>query len=495
MTRVAPLIVMLAALAPGCASSGAVGVGTVTDVVPPPKVVPNSLVRLNPRTLKPVQVVPVGDTPDLVVAAGGYIWVTHHILRDKSYGDIVDTGDRTLTRVNPRTGHARVLGNGIAPCGISADPPGAVLVANCFPPAWHQASIIDRVDAKTLKFTGTWKVGGDTGFFRGVGHGGDWVWTDGASPNTVVRIDPRTDGKQTIRVGRNGGAFAFASAHGDVWVNNTFPGGLTRLNPKNGASSVFDTAASEPDSPTIAAGTVWAGDWLSPHVERLEISGSHTSRSIRLPVRYPYAGVWDVAVGAGYVWATTPRDGALWRINPRTDHVKRISMPYLPTGVTANAGGVWVTVRGGNRGVPAPPAGAGVPYCVGHDMTIAMKIRRPSYLQLNYAAGGMNARSNHRVVTIVMRNVSGHLCRFESAFDMTIYDREGRIVGQWDDPNWFTATWHSGGVGTFSLPAVYGCDHPGPFWAFGAVGGYSARLHGLRLTDITCLHGPNGPSG
>jgi len=54
MRRVALTIVILAALTPGCASSGAVGVGTVTEVVPPPKVVPNSVARLNPKTLKVV---------------------------------------------------------------------------------------------------------------------------------------------------------------------------------------------------------------------------------------------------------------------------------------------------------------------------------------------------------------------------------------------------------------------------------------------------------
>ena len=487
-------LVVLTALAPGCASCGAVGVGTVTDVVPPPNVVPNSVVRLNPKTLKPVQVVAVGDAPDLVVAAGGYIWVTHHILRDQSSEDIVDTGDRTLTRVNPATGQATVVGNGLAPCGLSADPPGAVLVANCFPLSSGQGSYIDRVDAKTLRFTGSWPVPGGHDFFRGVGYGGGWVWTDGASANTVIRINPRTGAEQSIPVGRNGGAFAFAEAHGGLWINNTFPGSLTRLRPQNGAASVFDTRVSEPVFPAVDGQTVWAGDWLSPHVERLDISGSHTSRTITLPVRYPYAGVWDTAVGAGYVWATTPRDGALWRIDPRTDRVKRIPMPYLPTGVTANAGGVWVTVRSGVHGPPAPQspsdaengAGVGVPDCVGSDMRIAIEVRRPSHWQLEGGWGGMHARSDHRVATIVLRNVSGHLCRFESAFDMTIYDRAGRIVGQWDDPRWFDGTYRPGTSGTFSLPDVYTCARPGPFWAFGAVGGYSARRHGLRLSDITC---------
>jgi hypothetical protein len=45
-------IIMLAALTPACSSGGAVGVATVKDVVPPPKVLPNSVVRLDPKTLR-----------------------------------------------------------------------------------------------------------------------------------------------------------------------------------------------------------------------------------------------------------------------------------------------------------------------------------------------------------------------------------------------------------------------------------------------------------
>jgi streptogramin lyase len=57
------------------------------------------------------------------------------------------------------------------------------------------------------------------------------------------------------------------------------------------------------------------------------------------------AGVWNVAAGAGAIWATTPRDGTLWRIDPKTNAVERINVPFSPSGVTADANDVWVTVR------------------------------------------------------------------------------------------------------------------------------------------------------
>ena len=54
------------------------------------------------------------------------------------------------------------------------------------------------------------------------------------------------------------------------------------------------------------------------------------------------------AAGAGAVWATTPRDGTLWRIDPKTNHATRIAIPHLPTYVTVGANGeLWLTVRAG----------------------------------------------------------------------------------------------------------------------------------------------------
>ena len=346
-------IVILAALTPACSSNGAVGVGTVKDVVPPPKVVPNSVVRIDPKTLKPVQVVPVGDDPDLVVDAGGYIWVTHHMLSDQNGPAHIYTGDRTLTRVDPSTGTTKDVG-GVTPCGLSAGPPGSVLVAICFPRSSGEVPAIVRVDAKTLALK-SWTVPGGHGFFRGVGYGGGWVWTDGVANHgrSVIRINPRTGAHRSIDVRYPPGAFAWSAAHGDLWTNNSggggdYPTGLTRLHAKTGSSSFFaiNTVASHPVFPAVAGDTVWAADWYGAQVLRVAITGTRRPQSIPLPVNNRLAGVWNVAAGAGYIWATTPRDGRLWRINPHTYQVIPMRMPYLPTMVTANASGLWVTVRG-----------------------------------------------------------------------------------------------------------------------------------------------------
>ncbi len=68
-----------------------------------PTVLPNSVIRVDPGTLKVKQVVSVGDTPDLVLLSGGYLWITNHILRDTGSGAPRNAGDHTLTRVDPST--------------------------------------------------------------------------------------------------------------------------------------------------------------------------------------------------------------------------------------------------------------------------------------------------------------------------------------------------------------------------------------------------------
>ena len=125
--------------------------------------------------------------------------------------------------------------------------------------------------------------------------------------------------------------------------------------------------------------------------------------------------------------------------------------------------------------------------CAAGDTTPAIEVRRPSHRQVT-VADWAHVHSQHRVATVVLRNVSDHPCYGGSAFVLTIRDRVGRIVGQWDSTDWFAGYYQPSGYQTFSLPSVYRCDRPGPFTAIAVVGKYTARRHGLRRSEITCLH-------
>ena len=47
----------------------------------------------------------------------------------------------------------------------------------------------------------------------------------------------------------------------------------------------------------------------------------------------------------GSIWATLPDSHALWRIDPQTNRVTRIPIPYFPWGVAAADDEIWVAVR------------------------------------------------------------------------------------------------------------------------------------------------------
>ena len=154
------------------------------------------------------QVVPVADAPDLVVVAGGFVWITTHVLRDVTSGALREAGDRTLTRVDPSTGRAVVVGGGLAPCGLTADPSGDVWVANCYPATAGPRDDVVRIDARTLNFERTWTVPGGGGFYRGLAYGGGSLWVaqivggDLPNDNILTQVDPRTGARHMIRLER-----------------------------------------------------------------------------------------------------------------------------------------------------------------------------------------------------------------------------------------------------------------------------------------------------
>lgn len=317
-----------------------------------PAVLPNSLVRIDPKTLKPTEVVPVGTAPDLVVGAGGFVWITHHVLRDFASSNLRDAGDRTLTRVDPESGEVVTVGGGLAPCGLAGDPSGDVWVANCFASGGPTSNVV-RIDAASLDFEETWPVSAGEGFYRGLAYGGGSLWVSELfggrdARNVVTQVDPETGRQRPIQLPfrSRGTPLAWSEGYGDLWFSNFDLASLTRVHTPTGAVDIVQTDSRVPGATVVAGDVVWVGDWDGPRIERLHAVGAPSGRTILLPAEQAQsAGVWTIASGEGYIWATTPREGALWRIDPKTNAVTRIAMPYLPTGVTTSDGDVWVTVR------------------------------------------------------------------------------------------------------------------------------------------------------
>jgi len=341
--------VVAVAVAGAIAAALAVALGGSTH-----QLLPNSVIRIDPKSLKATEVAQVGDAPDLVIASGGYLWVTNHILRDSSDSNIRNAGDHTLTRVDPTTGKIAPVG-GLSPCGLTADPSGDVWVANCFTPGTGETSNAVRVDARTLKFKETLPVPGGNHYFRGLAYGGGALWLADQPPHVhaITEVDPRHPrSPRTIPITYRPGALAWSGAYGDLWITDYDDGKLTRLDAATGTPQTIDSVGINPGPGLAVDGsTVWAGDWSVAHVVRTSAVEPFRPRSVPLPIRNRarcprISCVWTVAAGAGFIWAATPEDGALWRIDPKTNAVRRISLPYRPAGVAADANNVWVTVRG-----------------------------------------------------------------------------------------------------------------------------------------------------
>lgn len=126
-----------------------------------------------------------------------------------------------------------------------------------------------------------------------------------------------------------------------------------------------------------------------------------------------------------------------------------------------------------------------LPECGRADMTLHIAVRRPAASQL-LDSGAYPATSQHRVATVVLRNVSDHPCRTIWGLHLTIEDTAGRTIGEWVAASWFTRIYPPGFEKTFSLPAVYTCKYPGPFVALADVGILTVRRDGLTRRQITC---------
>jgi class 3 adenylate cyclase/streptogramin lyase len=323
---------------------------------PPPEVVPNSLVRIDPDTLDATDVFPIGGGADRLISSGGYLWVMHHVLRDTDSAEIRNAGDHTISRVDPRTGEVVVVGGGLAPCGLTADPSGDVWVANCFSSRASRSANVVRIDAASLEFEATWPVPNGNGFIRGLAYGGGSLWLGpsltGAEVERVshvTQLDPQTGDRHSFAFAQWPAELAWSEGYGDLWVTHFFDDSLSRLHAATGKVKTVDGVARNPGSTVVSRDTVWTGDWSAMQVARIPAVGSSKPRHVALPIenrRNPrWSVVWQVDAGAGAVWAATPRYGALWRIEPETNAVTEIPIPYLPSGVAADDDAIWVTVR------------------------------------------------------------------------------------------------------------------------------------------------------
>jgi len=284
-----------------------------------PVVIPDSLVKIDPKTNKIVDVIHVGRLPVAAALAGDFVWV-------------INNGDSTLTRVDTRSGHAQTIGGLNNPTAIAADDNGNVWVTT-----GTYESVI-RVNGKTLRPDVTVPLRHNA-FLPAVGAGSVWVTEPPhnlGEHGTLARINLTTTKlERRFPVG----PFPVAVAVGEraVWVTNGADASVSRISLSDGSVQRVPVGSAPGgigvgfDSVWLTAGknTIWRLNPETRQVDQIiDVGGS------------PFG----LTVGPDAVWATLS-EGAVVRIDPRTNQVvKRIALGFKPQTIVVGSDAVWVAV-------------------------------------------------------------------------------------------------------------------------------------------------------
>jgi DNA-binding SARP family transcriptional activator/ABC-type transport system substrate-binding protein/streptogramin lyase len=244
--------------------------------------------------------------------------------------------DGELYKLDPRTG--AVLASAALPVthpGGLAVGAGSVWVSDCCSPLLvrvdaTQTFVVDRIPLPTrgvIDVTFTGEVA--------VGAGSLWVAHGSANPSFVERLGERTGRVQRRILIPAGGAAALAFGGGALWVAGAVPGFLSRIDTRTNEVTAVSSVEGSICCVAVGGGFTWVATRGDHAIWKLDREGRVVG-SVHL--------TQDVADGGltyadGAVWAAGGRAGAVDRIDPTTDAVRRYPVGHLVAG-GAEQGGV-----------------------------------------------------------------------------------------------------------------------------------------------------------
>ena len=184
------------------------------------------------------------------------------------------------------------------------------------------------------------------------GAGALWV---SVGDDTILRIDPATNGVDAeITVGA-GGRHEIAVGEGGVWVTNPDDNTVSRINPAtNAVVATIDTEGFFPIGVTTSNGAVWVAnhhaDESDPDstgsVVRIDPSANAVVEVIPVGAPFFAGGPGGMTTAGGSVWVSVPNLGGVVRIDPSTNAVAGFT-PAGPCGIpAAGVGVVWMPAVG-----------------------------------------------------------------------------------------------------------------------------------------------------
>jgi YVTN family beta-propeller protein len=290
-------------------------------------VVPDSLVKVDLKSGKIVDVVPVGRDPAAIEIVGRYLFAASE-------------GDGTLTRVDTRTGAVVTSGKYDATGDLAAEGAKRVWVSSVgrrqvtavdaalplLDPAdrtpspriplpsdttgtvltvgggalWiaaHTAGgeVVERWRLHPLRRQRTYRLGVyDYGNSVAFGYGAAWVAL-GAPANAVLRIDARSGRAKRIPVGRF--SVGVAAGFGSVWVVEREDDTVRRIDPVTGRTRQVIAVGHVPAEVAVGQGSVWVASQCAGTLSRIDPATNRVVGTIKLGY-HPF----NLAVDGGFVW-------------------------------------------------------------------------------------------------------------------------------------------------------------------------------------------------
>jgi DNA-binding SARP family transcriptional activator len=323
-----------------------------------PRVQPNSLVRLDPRSGKPTLVVPVGVEPGPIVFTPTAIWAVNH-------------GDRTVSRYDLRTHRVQTRGGfPHQPYDVVADMAGNVWVSSKTPIVTRLAAGVGGTSAGPLypSKTATIRVPGP-----GVGHiaiGAGYVWAivgpltypapglPHREDDRLSLIDMQTDRiASSMRLRRSTTSIAFG--YGSAWIGAYDAGGSwlaiisagsikpewIRLVRAESCGPPYDPGPYGAPLVATGAGSVWVLTCGQSNQQQLIKVDPETHRIVKRTHVSNVDPASFLAVGAGSVWLAGT---SVSEIDPVTNKLVR-TIPVggetkTPCGIAATQAAVWVAI-------------------------------------------------------------------------------------------------------------------------------------------------------
>ncbi len=277
-----------------------------------PKQTHGTLVRLDLATGATRKSITLPGVLTAAVRTDGSLWVEHA-------GDWNDSKPGGLAQFDWKTGAMQNRLRFEQPLFGLASGDGALWVV-----VGREPATLVRVDPNVNKVVVGKPTVIDPNRVIGLAYGEGAVWAAGFESGTLIRIDPTTGSKTSVKIGDM--PVGVTVAGGSVWVATRGQGTVTRVDPKT--MRVRDTidVGENPTFLAAMAGSVWVANQTDGTVTRIDAG---TGRTVGEPIRIAPkpslgnsaevgggAAAYALATTGDSIWVTSLTQRTISRIDP-----------------------------------------------------------------------------------------------------------------------------------------------------------------------------------